>query len=51
MFEDKITRKQQRLRRISAIAHDAMPADCGLDFEGISTPQSPAITTRKVPDL
>ena len=21
-----------------------MPADCGLDFEGISSPQSPAIT-------
>ena len=23
-----------------------MPADCGLDFEGISSPQSPAITGR-----
>ena len=23
-----------------------MPADCGSDFEGISSPQSPAITAR-----
>ena len=23
------------------------PADCGLDFEGISSPQSPAITEKK----
>ena len=29
-FEDKITRKQRRLRRISEIAHDVMPAGCGL---------------------
>ena len=28
--------KQYRLRRISEIVHDVMPADCGLDFEGIS---------------
>ena len=28
------------------LAHDVMPADCGLDFEGISSPQSPAITAR-----
>ena len=28
-FEGKITRKQQRLRRISEIAHDVMPAGCG----------------------
>ena len=26
--------------------HDVMPADCGLDFKGISSPQSPAITGR-----
>ena len=26
--------------------HDVTPADCGLDFEGISSPQSPAITGR-----
>ena len=24
--------------------YDVMPAGCGLDFEGISSPQSPAIT-------
>ena len=29
-FEDKITRKQRRLRRISEIVHDVMPAGCGL---------------------
>ena len=28
----------------SQFAHDMTPADCGLDFEGISSPQSPAIT-------
>ena len=27
-------------------AYDVMPAGCGLDFEGISPPQSPAITER-----
>ena len=29
-FEGKITRKQQRLRRILEIAHDVTPAGCGL---------------------
>ena len=43
--------KQQTLRRILEIAHDVMPVDCGLDFECISSPQPPAITTRKVTDL
>ena len=43
----KLQEKQRRLRRISEIAEDVTPADCGLDFEGISSPQSPAITTRK----
>ena len=38
------------MRRISEIAYDVMPADCSLDFERISSPQPPAITTRKVPD-
>ena len=28
--------------------HDVTPADCGLDFEGISSPQSPAITGRTI---
>ena len=27
--------------------HDVMPAGCGLDFEGISSPQSPAIHTQE----
>ena len=39
--------KQRRSRRISEIVHDMTPANCGLDFEGISSPQSPAITTRR----
>ena len=30
----------------SGIAYDVTPAGCGLDFEGISSPQSPAITAR-----
>ena len=47
----KLQEKQRRLRRISEITEDVTPADCGLDFEGISSPQSPAIRTRKVPDL
>ena len=38
---------QQKLRRFAGFAHDVMPAGCGLDFEGISSPQSPAITARK----
>ena len=46
-FKGKITRKQRRSRRISEIAEDVTPADCSLDFECISSPQSPAITTRK----
>ena len=42
----KLQEKQRRSRRISEIAEDMTPADCGLDFEGISSPQSPAITAR-----
>ena len=42
--------KQQTLRRTSEITYDVMPADCGLDLDCISSPQPPAITTRKVPD-
>ena len=38
------------MKRISEIAYDVTPADCGLDFERISSPQPPAITTRKVLD-
>ena len=36
----------ETLRGFAGIAHDVTPADCGLDFEGISSPQSPAITAR-----
>ena len=32
------------MRRFTKLADDVTPADCGLDFEGISSPQSPAIT-------
>ena len=42
----KLQEKQWRSRRISEIAEDVMPADCGSDFEGILSPQSPAITAR-----
>ena len=42
----KLEKKQQRLRTFSKFAHDVMPAGCGLDFEGISSPQSTAITAR-----
>ena len=34
-FDEKLRGKQRRLRRISEIAQDVTPADCGLDFEGI----------------
>ena len=51
ILKTKITRKQRRLRRISEIAHDVMPAGCGLDFEGISSPQSTAITAGKTHKL
>ena len=35
---------QRLTRRFAGFADNVMPADCGLDFEGISSPQSPAIT-------
>ena len=35
---------QQKTRRFAGFAHDVTPA--GLDFEGISSPQSPAITAK-----
>ena len=37
---------QRKTRRFAGFAHEMMPAGCGLDFEGISSPQSPAITAR-----
>ena len=38
---------QRKLKRFTGFAHDVTPAGCGLDFEGISSPQSTAITERK----
>ena len=32
------------MRRFAKFAYEVTPAGCGLDFEGISSPQSPAIT-------
>ena len=34
------------MRRLAGFADEVMPAGCGLDFEGISSPQSPVITAR-----
>ena len=39
-------KKQRKLRRFAGFVHDVMPAGCGLDFKGISSPQSTAITAR-----
>ena len=44
-IEEKCT-KQRKLRRFAGFVHDVTPAGCGLDFEGISSPQSTAITAR-----
>ena len=37
---------QRKTRRFAGFADEVMPAGCGLDFEGISSPQSPVITAR-----
>ena len=34
------------MRRFAGFVDEVMPAGCGLDFEGISSPQSPVITAR-----
>ena len=47
----KFKDKQRTCRTFSKFAHDVTPADCSLDFEGISSPKSPAIMERKIPDL
>ena len=39
------------MRRLAGFAHEVTPADCGLDFEGISSPQSPAITGRTITEV
>ena len=33
-------------KQFAGFADEVTPAGCGLDFEGISSPQSPVITTR-----
>ena len=48
---DGLSTIQRIMRRFVGFADDVMPADCGLDFEGISSPQSPAITGRTLPNL
>ena len=35
------------MRGLAGFADEVMPAGCGLDFEGILSPQSPVITARK----
>ena len=42
---------QQITRRFAGFADDVTPADCGLDIEGISSPQSPAITGRTITEV
>ena len=48
---DGLSTVQRIMRRFAGFADDVTPADCGLDFEGISSPQSPAITGRTLPKL
>ena len=48
---DGLSTVQRITRRFAGFTDDVMPADCGLDFEGISSPQSPAITGRTLPKL
>ena len=35
---------QQKTRKLTGFTDEVMPAGCSLDFEGISSPQSPVIT-------
>ena len=37
---------QRKTRRFAGFADEVTPAGCGLDFESISSPQSPVITAR-----
>ena len=43
-FAKKNSTVRRLTRRFAGLADDVTPAGCGLDFEGISSPQSPAIT-------
>ena len=49
--KDSWSTVQRLMRRLAGFADDVTLADCGLDFEGISSPQSPAITGRTLPNL
>ena len=40
-------KQKRKLRRFTGLVYDVTPAGCGLDFEGISSPQSPDITVKK----
>ena len=44
---DGLSTIQRITRRLVGFADEVMPAGCGLDFEGISSSQSPVITARK----
>ena len=48
---DGLSMVQRIMRRFAGFADDVTPADWGLDFEGISSPQSPTITGRTLPNL
>ena len=39
------------MRRFAGFADDVTPADCGLDFQDSSSPQSPAITGRTITEV
>ena len=44
---DGLSTIQRITRRLTGFVDEVTPAGCGLDFEGISSPQSPVITARK----
>ena len=43
---DGLSTVQRKTRRFAEFADEVTPAGCGLDFEGISSPQSPVIKAR-----
>ena len=45
-IEEKRLETERVFRRFTKFAYEVMPAGCGWDFEGISSPQSPDITAR-----
>ena len=49
--KDSWSTVQRITRRFVGFVDDVTPADCGLDFEGISSPQSPAITGRTITEV